>query len=270
MKSFLFVLCPPYSGSTVLWKILGTSPQVSMLPKEGQFLDEVSDVMRNEPYNIDTKMPWKKIRAAWELHWDSVKPIYLEKSPPNLVRAFEIEQEFAPCYFIAMIRNPYATCEGIYRRGDKALEETAKFWVSCAMHQKINIKGLKNIIHFTYEELVEDTSQIRNNTLSFMPELKSLDIKIAPKIHSVFGREHRKITNLNHHKINNLSNQELSKINNVLEKHSEIMDFFGYEYIYPSFKRNITRYLENPFTRFNLATRFNIKFKNARSRILKQ
>lgn len=269
MKTFLFVLCPPYSGSTVLWKILGTSPQVSMLPKEGQFLDEVTEVMRDEPYNIDKKMPWKKIRAAWELHWDPIKPIFLEKSPPNLVRAFEIEREFAPCYFISMIRNPYASCEGIYRRGHKTLEETAKFWVSCAMHQKTNIEGLKNITHFTYEELVEDTSLIRNNTLKFLPELKSLDINITPKIHSVFGREHRKITNLNHHKINNLNDQELSIINNVLEQHSGIMDFFGYKYIHPSLKRRITRRLENPLTRFNLATRFNIKLKNARSKILK-
>ena len=57
MKKFLFVLCPPYSGSTVLWRILGTSPQVSMLPKEGQFVDEVREIMRDEPYNADKKMP---------------------------------------------------------------------------------------------------------------------------------------------------------------------------------------------------------------------
>jgi len=267
MKNFLFVLCPPYSGSTVLWKILGTSPQVSILPREGQFLDEVREVMRDEPYNADKKIPWKEIRAQWEQYEDPSKPIFLEKSPPNLVRAFEIEREFEPCHFIAMIRDPYATCEGIYRRGHKTLEETTKFWISCAQYQKINIEGLKHIINFSYEKLVENTPLIKDQILEFIPELESLDIDITPKIHSVFGREHRKITNLNKHKINRLSNQELSIINNILEKHNDIMEFFGYTYIYPSFKRRIIRHMQNPLTRFNLTTRLNRKIKNVRTKL---
>ncbi len=32
MPSYLFVLCPPYSGSTLLWKLLSTSQNVSSLP----------------------------------------------------------------------------------------------------------------------------------------------------------------------------------------------------------------------------------------------
>jgi hypothetical protein len=47
MPIHLFVLCPPYSGSTVLWKLLATSPNVSALPVEGQFLESTQGVMKN-------------------------------------------------------------------------------------------------------------------------------------------------------------------------------------------------------------------------------
>ena len=166
-----------------------------------------------------------------------------------------------------MIRNPYASCEGIYRRGYKTLEETVKFWVSCAQYQQSNIKGLKHIINFSYEELVENRHLIKNQILKFMPELESLDINISPKIHSIFGRKHRKITNLNKYKINRLSNQELIIINNILEKHKDIMEFFGYSYIYPSFKRNITRHMQNPLTRFNLTSQMNKIIKRAQTKL---
>jgi hypothetical protein len=57
MSSYLFVLCPPYSGSTLLWKLLSTSANVSSLPQEAQFLPELKDIMRDSPWKADRALP---------------------------------------------------------------------------------------------------------------------------------------------------------------------------------------------------------------------
>ena len=62
MKTYLFVLCPPLSGSTLLWKLLQTSPSVTAHPKEGQFLEGVVEIMRKGAWNPEQKFPWKKIK----------------------------------------------------------------------------------------------------------------------------------------------------------------------------------------------------------------
>ncbi len=163
MKKYLFVLCPPLSGSTLLWKLLQTSPSVTAHSKEGQFLDGVVEIMRKGAWNPEQKFPWNKIKHNWEEIWDMNKPVALEKSPPNILRAFEIEKVFCPASFIAMIRNPYAVCEGLRRNikateikggvqkragfvraltqdpdklfyGDE-IEVAARFWVKCARYQ---------------------------------------------------------------------------------------------------------------------------------------
>ena len=62
MNSYLFILCPPYSGSTLLWKIIATSGAVSTLPGEGQFLPEVSGIMRKKPWDVEEQYPWEEIK----------------------------------------------------------------------------------------------------------------------------------------------------------------------------------------------------------------
>ena len=59
---YLFILSLPYCGSTILWRLIGTSPHASLLPKEGQMLAEVSHVMRSDPWNPACTLPWEEIR----------------------------------------------------------------------------------------------------------------------------------------------------------------------------------------------------------------
>lgn len=241
MKKFLFILCPPYSGSTVLWKILQTSPVVSAMPKEGQFMPEVRGIMRNQPYDLARPMPWDRIRGVWEHHWNMKKPILLEKSPPNLMRAFEIEEEFEPTRFVSMIRNPYAACEGIYRRNDKSLQDSIDFWVRLAKFQKKNIEGLESVVHFSYEQLVSEPHLVKDRLLEFLPDLQMLDMGVSMKVHSVAGRKTRKLQDFNARKIDRLNNRELTIINTTLTRHQDLMEYFGYSLIEPTANREISR-----------------------------
>ncbi len=242
MSIYLFLLSPPRSGSTVLWKLLATSPNVSALPKEGQFLDSVRPVMREQHWNPERQFPWQKIKSEWENIWDSNKLIKLEKSPPNLLRAKEIEKVFNPSYFIVTIRSPYAFCEGYVRRRGKPVESAAEFWLKCAQSQIYNIKNLKNVEFFTYENFTENPLEVRTRILDFLPQLNDIDLEGNFSARSILGREARKISNLNQIKIDQLSSKNILKINNVLERHPECMSFFGYDFIYPSKRHTVRHY----------------------------
>ena len=233
MKSYIFLLCPPYSGSTVLWKLLSTSNAVSSLPSEGQFIPEVKEVMRQDPWNSDVKLPWKKIKEVWDRYWDQDKPLLLEKSPPHIIRTSEIVEHFSPIYFLLMIRNPYAHCEGLIRRNRNA-KKAAEFTVRCMRQQAENADTLNNTLCFTYEELVKNPEFISRKIRSFLPEIGELKHTQKFKVHSIDGVLERELTNLNNKKINNLSVNDLKQINKVLKENADIMDYWGYEYYEPS------------------------------------
>src|SRR5262245_60432659 len=116
MSSYLFVLCPPYSGSTLLWKLLSISPNVSSVPDDVQFLLELEHLMRDKPWDARHALPWAEIKRVWESYWDNTKPVLLEKSPPNIIRTKDILANFQPVKFVVMVRNPYAQSEGLMRR----------------------------------------------------------------------------------------------------------------------------------------------------------
>ncbi len=253
MPKYLFVLCPPYSGSTVLWKLLATSPNVSSFEQEGQFLDSVHEVMR-DPWNVQKTFPWEFIKGEWDKVWDYNKPILLEKSPPNLVRAFEIEKVFQPSYFIALNRDPYAFCEGWSRRIKQPPQNAIQFWIKCAKYQIENIQGLKNITCLTYEHFANNPAETTQQLLEFIPELQSLETHGSFQAQTVSGYHSQPITNLNQIKIDLLSPKELEQINNVLKNYPHLMTYWGYQYVYPTpehRKRHYKAFLTLKFQRLS-------------------
>jgi len=237
INTYLFVLSPPKTGSTLLWKILGTSPNVSSLPDEGQHLEPVADVLQEDRWNEYKKMPWEEIKEAWEEYWDLEQPILLEKSPPEIIRAEAIDRVFEPTRYVALIRNPYAWCQSMLTRGEKWYTPTraAHTWVRRAEFQRKNIHTLEDLYWTTYEELVEETERVLEEIVDFFPELERLDAS-APSTRSLLGPEN-KIRNLNPIKIQQLGWREIRDINEILEENREILDFFGYETLHPRWTR---------------------------------
>lgn len=237
----LFVLSPPYSGSTVLAQLLATSPHVTDLPDEGQFVDGVSQWLRDRPWDTSVERPWPRIRERWEELWDPDKPVRLEKSPPNISRAEVLEREFAPAAFLLLVRDPYATCEGLERRrgnppmdavddtwsrGD-ALSWAAARWVEFARYQQHNLQVLGRTHLVTYEQLVADPAATADGIVAAFPELGTLTPDAEFESHSVRGRGTRELQDFNDEKLARLSQDDLDRITDVLEDHSDAVGF-GY------------------------------------------
>lgn len=233
MSSFLFVLCPPYSGSTLLWKLLATSVNVSALPREGQFLPEVESLMRAKPWNASHALPWPEIRKVWESYWDMSKPVLLEKSPPNIIRTGEILANFQPVKFIVMVRNPYAQSEGLMRRNNWNINRAARFSMMCLQKQLTNTRELDHTLVLTYESLVQDPAAACEKIAAFMPELNDLDPTANFEVHSIDGTVDRPITDLNARKIASMPDETIISMTEIFMEHRETMDAWGYELLNP-------------------------------------
>jgi hypothetical protein len=224
----LFILCPPSSGSTLLWRLLQTSPRVSAFPAEGQTL--VKDVLFiSDRWNPGLKIPWDQVREKWRAAWDLSKPVLLEKSPPHLVRARQLEENFPDSHFVIMIRNPYAFCEGIRRRWRKDMDYAAlaRLWVDWAGRQVANCHELRHGLFFTYEELCRDPQGACRRLLRFLPELEELH----PEMNFRVFEKNQNVEDLNSRQIARLDVEDIREINRVLKGQPGLLARFGYGFL---------------------------------------
>jgi hypothetical protein len=230
---YLFLLCSHNSGSTLLWRILQTSPFVSALPKEGQALEQVREIMMPNRWNEDKQIDWPQVRQTWERIWDMSKPVLLEKSPPHLIRARQLAAHFPNAHFIVTVRNPYAYCEGTRRRWtpEKSYAQIAETWVRHGRHQMANIGNLPRVAALSYEDLVTDQPGARRRLLDFLPDLRWIAVGDSFRVHSIYGDEDLPVVNLNDTQIARLTGQNIDEINAVLYDAPDVMGFFHYEYL---------------------------------------
>ena len=200
---------------------------------------------KREIWEENKHFNWGKIKEAWNHFWtngndcknsDPKKRWLLEKTPFNVLMVHHLLREFPDARFLIIHRNPYAICEGIRRtcrkkkKIDYALDRCATHWVKCSEKQIENIKLLvpDQAIWFKYEDMVTHPGTIQKQIIDFLPELHDLDLRKAAICHSMDGNKRQPVTNYNDRHLNNLSAEDYAVINTVLDKHTNLMEYFGY------------------------------------------
>ena len=235
-NKYVFILGATHSGTTLMNEILSTSQQASSNnikhTREGQLLPTVREHMftHKQQWNEQLDWDWDFIKREWRKYWDVTKPILIEKSPPNLLRAFSIERIFVPSYFIVFVRNPYAHCETFIRKNRYSPEEAAHFVTNTLNYQKKNLEQLQNTVLITYELLVESPEEFKNTIHRFLPELNDIRTEGFFSAHNFYNKP-QEITNFNKEKIERLSKGQLLEINRVFERESKLLQYFGYSII---------------------------------------
>ncbi|MCH4552108.1 sulfotransferase [Aestuariibaculum lutulentum] len=235
-NKFIFILCPPYCGSTLINQVVSSSSKVSVNnffgTREGQQLPTLRTMMFDNENRWDENYDhdWKFIKNEWMKYWDITKPFLLEKSPSNILRAESIDEVFANSHYIITYRNPYAHCEGIMRRNKATAEYAANFTIKCLYHQKKNIEMLQNKVVMSYEEITTNRNEFRNKIISMLPELNDISVDKKFSAHNQYNKN-LEISNLNQKQIEKLSKQDLIKINNIFSKEEELLEYFGYKLI---------------------------------------
>mgnify|MGYP001157366137 FL=1 len=232
---FLFILSPPYCGSTLLTQIISTSKKIScnnyIATMEGQLLPELRNHMFNKNrWDKSNVYDWSKIKNVWMKYWDQSKPVLMDKTTTNIMRFDEIKKEFDNTYAICLIRNPYAVIEGIMRRNSKSIEFAIEFCIKTLQYQMYNIENNKNLTWITYSELCENQDLVENKVKSILPEIDDLNFNKFFSAHN-FKNKSLKITNLNDEKISKLKKKDILKINKYFTKQKELLNFFEFQII---------------------------------------
>ena len=231
---YLFVLSPPYCGSTLLCQIIASSKHVSINNPtgtcEGQTLPGVKEIMFvDRSWDAGYQFDWDQVKEIWHEHWDLRKPILLEKSPPNILRAAEIEHIFDPAWFIVLVRNPYAQCESLMRRNGNTPEQAAGFVIKCLRLQKKNRESLKNVLFVAYEDLTHACGQTFSGDLSqFLNDLDDVKTAGCFNVHNSLNQS-LEICNLNQANLNRLSQSDIVTINKSFQHEDDLISYFGYE-----------------------------------------
>lgn len=220
-KKYIFVLCPPYQGSTIIVNLLDSSKQVSTMLShdtvgESQWLiknygDEMYEPNRWDPeYNTSISI----IKNILDTHLDNNKSVFVEKSPPNICRAKKIQEyfsEFGEVYFIISIRCPYST------------KYSAEKWVTYAEYQKKNIEELDNIIVTSYESICQNLPDFISKIKEKIPELNDIRNRDNKNVNNERGKQ------IHSGYINRIINKQ--EKNTVLKNHLDLLHFFGYKLI---------------------------------------
>jgi hypothetical protein len=183
-RNWVFIAGHHKAGTTMLQSILREHPDVSGFKNtgvpsdEGQHLQSIIKPASfyggpgryifdlachwNEQHPSATEQTAIAIENQWLPYHDVSKLVFLEKSPPNLVRTRFLQNLFPTCKFLAILRHPIAVAYATRKVSDASLDS---LMAHTLMGYDILFNDLPylNCCHIIrYEELVMDTeSQMR-------------------------------------------------------------------------------------------------------------
>lgn len=241
---FLFIITPPYSGSTALAILLNGSPNSMILnPRgEGQWL--IQSFCDDDRWNPAKEVDWELVKRTWleryriiNLHVSRVR-VVIEKSPPNMVRINQLIKTFTNSSVFAFNRDPYANCSSILHRefnpeqfttGQReiTLERLAGQWLVRSRLIRDTIDKM-NLLHFTYEEFCGSPETYIKKVLSLCPELEVVDCNRDIKVKDYPVQS---IVNQNIRQVALLNSADKDCISKVLSQDAGLVEYFGYSII---------------------------------------
>jgi Sulfotransferase family len=246
---FVFIACMNNSGSTLLHRYLKACSNAVSLPLEGQSLVPGTAMSlpwehgitrlwteQSHLFDGDGRYDWNAIREIWFDAWrshpnyGSATPlVYLEKSPPNVLRAELLQREFPPAHFLVMVRDPYAATEGVSRTAKCSVARAVEHWVAASRKQVENIESLGSVLWFRYEDLCRDPAAIAQRIREYLPQLSDVSFSVAidppPSVDPTVGSG---VRDLNDRQLHNLTPRDMETITTRLAREKSLLDYFGY------------------------------------------
>ena len=251
---FLFLLCLPGDGSSVLKRVLSNPRNSMVFQLEGQerypkkLLSSVYPNLEEEIIRDPKHYDWEGIKSHWDDLWHKtdtqkynlaveINRIFLQKSPMDIFRVDMLMEEFEGVKFILMTRDPYATVEGRFRKSHVKgnMIESVKLWERMAKLQ-LEVNKLDNVLHIRFESLCTNTDNVAQKIRDFIPEFD--DFAIDP--YMKFKHKHAESTcngpiqineglRLNGLSYDRLGPENVDKVNKTLDNNQEWLETFNYE-----------------------------------------
>lgn len=189
------------SGTSILHRALGSHFDVSTfrntgVPEdEGQFLQTVFNPARahggpgrfgfderahlTEESSLVTDANRAKLLFEWGSHWDADKTVWIEKSPPNLIRTRFLQALFPNSAFIVILRHPIAVSYATQKWVFLPVHRLIHHWVHCHERFRSDAKHLRRLRILHYEDFVarpDATLESIHEFLGLAPAPKRIEI----------------------------------------------------------------------------------------------
>jgi len=176
-NTFIFIAGLHRSGTTILGDTIKEHPDISGLENTGVSMNEGQLVQTVYPAAKEFGGPGKfgfapemhltesseliseenkrQLLKDWEQYWDSTKKVLVEKSPPNLLKTRFLQRMFPNSIFVVIKRHPIAVTLATKKRWkNSSVEKLIQHWIHCHEIYTRDKAYLKNVIEFTYSELI--------------------------------------------------------------------------------------------------------------------
>lgn len=252
---WLFLLGLNNSGTTLLSRMIGAHPDVSWMNGEGQWMTKAFLL----PHHVAAVSPMRSqgigrlfaeredlfrwtedhdalpaLRAMydWSYYLTARRYLFEGGSPTHTLRGRWLQKHFVPSRFIALVRSPYAVCEGIHRRDGFSIERAARHWTRGNEILMADIPYLSRCLLLRYEELCDCTHETLARIEDFLQLSSPFDRSILQqefKVHSITNGPAR-IANMNQKSVERLSATDIVYVNGIA---GSMMAALGYEMISP-------------------------------------
>lgn len=239
-KQFLFLVTPPYHGSTALEGLLASSPSLSTmchtkLGKQNHCegipkllkLEIISDKWdEGQPLNwIEDALP------VYRRFWNMSQCILLDKSPPNVFKVPSIARDFSNAElhinFVFMTRSPCHMSNTMHNHMERTIPKQKAYLRAQMEHYKMLLRNKFPVVHVRYEDFFWNLEGVSNRLLEFMPCLQNLDPHrpfSEQGTHHNNGMQERSMSVADYVKAHNLTLQ----CTHVSSEFKEALQYFGY------------------------------------------
>lgn len=166
------------SGTSMICRCLGQHPQVSVLSEtgapedEGQHLQDVYPPGRvyggpgrfgfsrqshiTEHSTLVSPANAQRLLACWKDHWNGGGGLYVEKSPPNLVRSRFLQSLFPRAHFLMVVRHPVPVTLATKKWTRTRIERLFAHWARCHEIMSEDLRSIASYRVIRYEDFVAD------------------------------------------------------------------------------------------------------------------
>lgn len=202
---FLFFAGLHRSGTSVLHRLLRHNPATAGIhdagvpEDEGQFLQSVFPTGRffgasghfafspgahlTEKSQLVSERNREKLLREWGAYYDLEKPLYLEKSPPNIIRSRFFQELFPDSKFVFILRHPAAVAMATRKWSRSSAMELLLHWYLAHRILFDDLKSLRDYLVFRYEDFVVDP-QFYCDEISRFADIEPMKVAERVKDHN--------------------------------------------------------------------------------------
>ncbi|UYM06558.1 sulfotransferase family protein [Solicola gregarius] len=110
-----------------------------------------------------------RLLEQWSSNWDDAAPVWLEKSPPNLIMTRFLQALFPEARFVVIMRHPLIVALSTSKWvGSRPLSDLMEHWLRAYELFREDARSVEHIQLVRYEELVADPSVVLGDVASFI------------------------------------------------------------------------------------------------------